>query len=979
MLRTYVIRCTILLAITLTSFAQEPDPNEATQAASQAIPILEENCFKCHDARDKTKGGLSLSAHAGLLEGGNTSPAIDLANPAASLFLEMISYKDEDHEMPPDGKLPDTQIETLTEWIMLGAPWTEGTPQNENDPPTLMHGLEFGDKALWAFEPITFPPLPETSDPEWAANPIDAFVLARLDQARIDHAPQAEKSELIRRLFYDLIGLAPTTEQVAAFVHDDDPNAYEYVVDYLLTSKHYGEKWGRHWLDLVRYADSNGYERDSNKPFMWRYRDYVIKAFNEDKPYDQFVIEQLAGDELDAPDADARTATGFNLLGLWDDEPADPLLARYDNLDDIANTSAQVFLGLTMGCARCHGHKLDPIPQADYYRFLSFFEGINTENRQDSSLRFLGSPFEKRVKEYKSKNREKQSEIASLKLRELLLDFRDEFIKDMPEKAAEENITTPDLTDLTYRFNRGEWDALPDFTKIEPEGTGILPFGLFGLPRDVPEDNIGFVYEGMLRVPKTGDYTFYIDALDGIRMTINEKPIMNAEGLRGNKEQLGKKEYTTKLNKGLHPIQLACFIKGGPFRMRLEWSGPSVEKRHLTVRGDYRRYHETLQGLFEDFGNEVQGPKARAEFQRLRSRSRNERGRSNADDMAAMVSEDGPEAPESHILLRGNPHTQGKIVQPGFPEIFRTPDPALPSPYKNDNSSGRRRILAEWIASPSNPLTARVMANRIWQFHFGRGLVRSSNNFGAKGDRPTHPQLLDWLAADFIDGQWSMKRLHKTILMSNTYRMSSRPNPTNLAQDPINNLLWRFDIRRLTAEELRDSLLQVAGNLNTTMFGPGIYPVMPEEAAASSSTGTGKWGESSPEEAARRSVYVHARRSLRLPILASFDAPEGDISCPIRFATTQPTQALGMLNSTFVNEQAKLLADRVTKEVGDDPRSQVQRAIEIVVSRTAREEEIEQGLLYIQEMQSEPNFSTEKALERFCLLALNLNEFIYID
>ncbi len=970
----------VFLMVSLPCFAQGNESDETGLVMNRALQIIETSCFECHDARNEMEGGLSLTSESGMLEGSDLGPVIDRANLGSSVLLEMLSYRDEDHEMPPEEQLPPAKIEALTEWILLGAPWPERSGADDDAPPPLMHGLQYDDEALWAFRPVERPPVPQTRDSAWAANPIDAFVLEGLNRAGLEHAPPAEKGELVRRLFYDLTGLAPTTEQSAAFANDPNPDAYEQVVDYLLASEHYGEKWGRHWLDLVHYADSNGYERDVNKPYMWRYRDYVIKSFNEDKPYDQFVVEQMAGDELDQPDATDLTATGFYLLGLWDDEPSDELLARYDNLNDIVDTSAQVFLGLTMGCARCHSHKLDPIPQSDYYRYLSFFEGVDTRNRRDRVLRYIGTPFEKQVAEQKAQRLKEHLEITERELGALTVEFRNALLETLPEVAASCNVVKPDLEELTYHHYSGRWDALPEFLELEPEREGSLEFGVLGLPPKIPNWDLGLTYEGLLRVPASGEYTFHIDGVDGIHFSIDGELVFEDGGLGATVKGLSVNDFTVELKEGLLPIQIASYSKGGAYRMHMEWSGPGIEKRILAVRHGIDGYQRSLERVFNDHGEAVLGPRKAAAFKRLRSIRQQASGpKRESEKKAAVISEKGSEPPETHILLRGNPNSQGKIVKPGFPEIFRTPDPVLPSPYQNDSSSGRRRILAEWIASPSNPLTARVMANRIWQFHFGRGIVRSSNNFGAKGDRPTHPELLDWLAAEFVEGGWSMKRLHKTILMSNTYRMSSRSIPDNLAADPTNNLFWRFDMRRLTAEELRDSLLQAAGNLNTAMFGPGIYPVMPPEAAATSSTGLGKWGTSSAEEAARRSVYVHTKRSLRLPILTSFDAPEGDTSCPVRFSTTQPTQALGMLNSAFVNEQAQILASRVLDEVGEDSRSRVRRAIEIVVSRVARDEEVEEGLRFIEGVQSAAGLSDDKAFERFCLLALNLNEFIYLD
>jgi hypothetical protein len=635
----------------------------------------------------------------------------------------------------------------------MGAPW----PGADRTAPKATRRGEFRitarDRAHWAFQRVKRPPVPAVKDRAWVANPVDAFVLARLEAKDLRPNPPASKRALIRRLYYDLTGLPPTPGEVEAFVADGSPDAYEALVERLLASPHYGEKWGRHWLDLVRFAETNSYERDNPKPFAWRYRDYVIRAFNQDKPYDHFVREQLAGDELADSTADALIATGYYRLGIWDDEPTDRLQARYDGLDDIVATTGQVFLGLTVDCARCHDHKIDPIPQKDYYRLVAFFQNINH-----------------------------------------------------------------------YR-NGGPTD-------VRPIDTGR--------------------------------------------------------------------------------------------------AGPAAS--------------------------------------RWRTR-----------EQALCVTEAGRTAPPTYVLLRGNPHVKGARVEPAFPVILGGRAPVLPAPPEGARSSGRRRVLADWIVSGDNPLAARVMANRVWQYHFGRGIVRSPNNFGLQGDKPTHPELLDWLAVELVRQGWRLKPLHRLILTSNAYRMSSRGDRTALAADPANDLLWRFDMRRLTAEEIRDSILAVTGTLNPRMYGPGVYPAIPREVLASQSMPGKGWGKSSPAEQSRRSVYVHVKRSLLTPLLESFDLAETDRSAPVRFSTTQPTQALHLLNSAFLNRQAALLAGRLRREAGDDAAKQVRRALFLATARPPTDAEVKRGMGLIAAFQEKDGASAKMALEYFCLLVLNLNEFVYLD
>lgn len=669
------------------------------------------------------------------------------------------------------------------------------------------------ERNYWAFQPIQKPPPPDVSDEAWSPNPIDAFIYRKLDEQGLEPADPASRRTLIRRAHYDLVGLPPSPEEVRAFVNDPDPNAYGKLLDYLLTSPHYGEKWGRHWLDIVRYAESNGYERDTDKPYIWRYRDYVIKAFNEDKPYDQFVKEQLAGDELDCVTPDSIAATGYYRLGIWDDEPVDPLQARYDVLDGVVDATAQAFLGITLGCARCHEHKLDPIPQADYYRFLAFFDNI-TDMSKTGIVRSILSPFKESVRQQKIR-----------------------------EKKAYENALQEDIANF--------------------ENTVLV-------------------------------------------------------------------EIAKRLNQSHtkpQPISAESIAEYSQFRKALAAS----KKRRVPGK------------------------------------------------WAAAVEERGAERPETYVHMRGNAHVHGDRVEPGFLTVLDTPKPEIEPPQNEPPTTGMRRALAEWIASPDNPLTARVMVNRIWQHHFGRGIVRTPNNFGAIGMDPTHPELLDWLAAEFIDSGWSIKHMHRLIMTSNTYRMASTGNPDGLQKDPENDYIWRFEMRRLTAEELRDSVLAVSGTLNLRMGGPSFYPDLPEEALATSSQPDFIWGESPEEELTRRSIYIHYKRSLLPPLLTDFDLADTDNSCDVRFVTVQPTQALNLLNSEFVNEQAAHLADRLRREAGEEIQDQVALGLNLVTQREPKPDEIDRGVQFARELREDYDLPPEKALQRFALLALNLNEFIFLD
>jgi mono/diheme cytochrome c family protein len=803
-----------------------PTAEQAAFFEKEVKPILRANCVSCHGGEEKVKGGLRLTSRAELLKGGRSGPVVSLDNPDESRILEAINY--EGLKMPPKGKLPQAQIDVLTRWLKMGVPWPAEAVVKRGPPP-----VDDNARRFWSFRPVARPELPAVQDTAWVRNPIDAFVLAKLEAAGLRPAPPADKVALLRRVYYDLIGLPPTPQEVDAFLADDSPNAYEKVVDRLLASPHYGEHWARHWLDLVRYAESNSFERDGTKPFVWRYRDYVIRSLNADKPYDQFIREQLAGDELEPVTPDGVIATGYYRLGLWDDEPVDPVQALYDDLDDVVRTTGEVFLGLTVGCARCHDHKIDPFPQKDYYRFLAFFHGF-----QRYGVRSAES-------------------VAKASLRPITI---------------EEDPPPPPVLD-----------------------------------------------------PK------------------------RARQLAEIEKQLAAIEE-----------QVRPHLEGGE-------------------RDDFQ-YEQHRERLIKKYVPKVISAEAFERYQALRKQREELKSGKAATPQALCVTEIGPVPRETFVLKRGNPQAQGDKVEPGFPSVLTTREPALPAPDPKAQTSGRRRVLAEWIASSDNPLTARVLVNRLWQYHFGRGIVRSSSNFGYGGTPPTHPELLDWLASEFVARGWKLKAMHRLVVLSNAYRMSSRRDEAAYAKDPENDLLWRFDLRRLTAEEVRDSVLAVSGNLNRKKLGgPSVYPPMPKEVLAGQSMPGAGWGKSTPEEAASRSIYVHLKRSLALPILSTFDAADPDASCPVRFVTTQPAQALGMINGDFLNEQAKVFAESVQKEAGADAAAQVRLTLRRATQRVPTEAEVERGVKFLAGLREKHQLPADEALRRFCLLALNLNEFIYLD
>lgn len=963
----------LLVLLAPVAAAQEvkaPAPNspEARFFESKIRPLLAENCFRCHGGGKRIRGDLNLTTLGGMLTGGGLGPALVPGEADRSLIIKAIRYTDKDLKMPPTKKLSAEQVDLLTQWVKMGAPW----PGAEAVKVAEKKGFRIRpeDREHWAFQPLQRPPIPEVKNKAWVSNPIDAFILARLEKKGLQPNPAASKRELVRRVYFDLTGLPPSPQEVEAFVNDTSPKAYENLVERLLHSPRYGERWGRYWLDLVRYAETNSYERDNPKPHIWRYRDYVIRSFNEDKPYDQFLREQLAGDELPNPTADSIIATGYYRLGIWDDEPSDPLLARYDALDDIVATTSHVFLGMTVDCARCHDHKIDPIAQRDYYSLLAFFHNINHyRNGGPTDERPLLFGEARQQHEQKVRALEQQRNRVQEQITVIERDFRGAY-----EKQFGVNAVGSDLDDLHYRFYRSAWNSLPDFSTIKAEESGKLPRNLFDLSPRTRDQAIGFVFEGTLIVPETGRYTFFLDSDDGSRLLIDGKKVLEYDGIHGVGSE---KNAAVELQKGRLPIKLEYFQNQFGYGLHVAWSGPGFERRLLSATEKVKT--ADLNRAMAEQGRRVLGQARFQQYQQLKQQLKQLKQQQVPAEMALCVTEAGTRAPETFVLLRGNPTAKGDKVEPAFLTVLNVPAPSIPTPEAGVKSSGRRTVLADWLTAKDNPLPARVMVNRLWQYHFGRGIVRTPSDFGLQGSPPTHPKLLDWLATEFIARGWKMKDMHRLIMTSQAYQMSAKANPKALEVDQDNDLFWRFDMRRLTAEEIRDAILAVCGNLNLKMYGPGIYPEIPPAVLAGQSVPGRGWGKSSPEEQARRSIYIHVKRSLLYPLLESFDLAEPDRSTPVRFSTTQPTQALGMLNGDFLNKQAGIFAERLRREAGDDTRAQVQLALALATSRPPSDDDIRRGVDLIQALQSEDGASREVALRYFCLVVLNLNEFMYVD
>jgi hypothetical protein len=874
----------LLFAVTLNA-----QPAKRVSFSKDIAPLLTQRCMECH-GREPLMANLDLRTREGALKGAKHGPVIVPGNAAEShLYRRLIGQ--ETPPMPLGERLTDAEIALIKNWIDSGAEWDQGRALAPGATSTASEKkLTEQQRRYWAFQKIAKPSVPAVQDRQWAQNPIDAFVASKLQDAKLKPNPRTDRITLIRRATLDLTGLPPTPEEVQAFVSDNSPDAFAKVVDRLLASAQYGERWGRHWLDLARYADTNGFKTDEPRPNVWRYRDYVIQSFNEDRPYDRFIREQIAGDELYPNDLNARIAVGFNRH--FTDESNQPVieLRRQETLNDITDTVGAVFMGMTYGCARCHDHKFDPILHKDYYRLQAFFANIR---EQDDLVLLSGSELE------------------------------------------------------AYKQKLAAWDAQT---------------------RDIRNEMHAMV-EPMAKARR--DY-YTIRFSEGTKLALKTPP-----------------EQRT-------PLQELLAIKATP--------QITYEDRALVNFKD------------EEFGTAPLTAAQKKRFADLEAELRKFDASKPNPPMAQTIIDHSRQAPKSFVLAAGNWDVPREEVQPGFLSIIDPVDPRIVAP-QGVNSTGRRSVLANWLADPKNPLTPRVIVNRIWQHHFGRGIVATASDFGVMGERPTNPQLLDYLASTFIENGWSMKKLHRQIMLSNAYQQSSAFQAQAAAVDPDNKLLWHYDRRRVEGEVVRDSMLFVSGLLNSKMGGPGINPPLPPGAGGGGRGGairagfagaTGGAGNAGVRAAAagnegadvnRRSVYVFLKRNAVYPMLEAFDAPNPQESCSRRFRSVIPSQSLMLMNDPLVMEWSRALAGRVLNDGGLSLDQQVDRAYRLALSRmpNADERAAVQDFLRTQtalhagrlarnekpplpaELPAGMDASRAAAFVDFCHTLLNSNEFLYVN
>ena len=961
----------VALLFSGTASAADANPEAARFFKEQVHPLLKTHCIKCHGG-EKTKGGLTLTSREAFLKGGESGAAFDPANPAKSRMLDMLSYRDAEHEMPPAGKRPQAELDVFRKWLEMGVPYDPALETNAPQTVRTKPVDSWEERTnWWAYKPVRKEGPPKVAESALARHPVDAFLEQKRAEKGLRPNPPATKEQLARRAYYDLTGLPPSPEEVTKFVADPSPDAWPKLVDALLAKPQYGEKWARHWMDVVRYAESEGFERDNEKPHIWRYRDYLIEAFNKDLPYDRFILEQLAGDEIAVPTFESLAATGFLRLMQWDDEPSDRLQAKYDILADNVQMASEAFLGMTMGCARCHDHNKDPISQKDYYSFMSFFHGLRDYGGTRNNPQMWAPEADRERLDLEHTQRLAAMDAKYNRQRDILLEWyakaapanapRKESVVLVAARGGAENSWQHTAKEPPYNwraesFAPKDW-SLEDATSVQAGGAVWMraKFGLAEIPADVFLD---LEYGGNTEVFLNGTPILQGRNLPVGRRAIELQPNFkrllhtgaNFLAVRAHVSESGTLPKVS-LHSGHTPLTLAERLLRGPKKSEQ----PELDR--LAGGGD----------LLANLKNATTAWIAEA-------------ARPVGTPVSAAA-EDGANPAPLAIHRRGSPQNLGDPVEPAFPAVLTSkgahPQPA--QPVAAGKSSGRRLALANWLVQPENPLVSRVAVNRIWQHHFGRGLVPTPNDFGRLGELPTHPELLDYLARTFIEKGWSLKAMHRLLLTSQAYQASSTGTQESLSKDPENMLFWRYPMRRLTAEELRDSILSVSGVLVPKMFGPPVHPPLPRAVLETQSVPGRNWPAESEEETARRTIYVHVKRSLSVPLLSDHDQAPTDTPCAVRFVSTVSTQALGLLNSEFMERQSRLFATRLRREAGADLTAQIRQGLHLVLQRAPRDSEIALCRQTCEKLKNELQLSDETALQRFALIALNLNEFIYLD
>jgi mono/diheme cytochrome c family protein len=919
-------------------------------------PVLAEHCFQCHSAtHKKKKGGLLLDSREPMVQGGESGPAIVPGDPDRSLLIKAIRYLDPDLKMPKPGKLADAHIDDLVTWVKMGAPWPEGKIAAT----IAVKPFDLAERAKhWSLQPIQMPIVPTVANPRWCRTPVDKFVLARLEAAGIKPALPTDKRTLLRRVTFDLTGLPPTPQEISDFLIDDSPTAFEKVVDRLLASPHYGERWARHWLDLVRYADTLGHEFDFELPDAYRYRDYVIRAFNDDLPFDQFAIEQIAGDLLESPRRHPTERFNESIIGtgFWrfceaKHSPVDVRGDQADHIDNQIDVFGKAFLATTIACARCHDHKFDAVTTQDYYALSGYLQSGRPQRA------FIDDP--RPTRNQIAKLRALQDEIRGLLAidtkampavaapvsgaAEVFVDFRKDDFKDwfVSGEAFGDRPSQPGAILV------GEDAKRPIKWMVAP---GIAHSGLVsGALRGVLRSPMFIIDKDALHVRAVGRQSKIRLILDGLQLI--QEPIYGGLDINVNHGDA---------------------LKWVTFNLSM-WRG---HRAYLEFVDESAGYIGVEQVVFSDgpppaadgTGGMAGQPCTDDAAKPLRDILALYRAieRSIKPSRRAQALEEGTPIDEK-VFIRGNHKNLGQVVPRRFLEVFQTRIPAA-------KAAPARLALAQKLVDPANPLTARVFVNRLWKHHFGEGIVRSVDDFGVQGTRPSHPGLLDWLAARFVQDGWSVKKMHRLLLLSSVYQMSSQANADSDRSDPDNALLHKMPLRRLDAECIRDSILAASGSLRDHLYGPSVMPNL-----TPFMEGRGRPRESGPLDGnGRRSIYLAVRRNFLSPLLVAFDFPTPFTTMGKRSVSNVPAQALALLNNPFVLDQANKWGSRVANDK-TPPRERISRMVEAALGRPPVHRELDDWCAFIEEEgRTFGNVDDPRVWADAAHVLFNLKEFIYI-
>jgi len=990
------------IALTLTVVSTAP-LSAGDQFVEKVAPVLRQRCIVCHNDL-KLRGGLDLTTRDGLLKGGESGPVVIAGKSNKSRLVGMVSGATQ--KMPKQGaKLTAEEVADLRQWIDDGADWPKTLTLNDGE-------KRRAGPDWWSLQSLKKPPLPGVKDQGWVRNPIDAFILATLEAKGLKPSPEADRATLLRRVTYDLHGLPPTPEEVDAFVNATTPDAYEKVVDRLLASPRYGERWGRHWLDVVHYGDTHGYDKDKPRPHAWHYRDYVIRSFNEDKPFPRFIKEQLAGDVLFPNDSEGIIATGFIAAGPWDfvghvelrEGTVDKEKTRLLDRDDMVTSAVGTFLSLTAHCARCHDHKFDPIPQKDYYRLQAVFAGVDRGDRPFADKEHLEKRniLAKRQAELGVEREsllKKAGAVSSPELAKV-----DEELKNQREQLAK----LPKLETKPSSTN-GYHSAISPTADVEKwvqvDLGKSLPFDVIRLiparPTDFP-DTPGFGFPARFTVTASDDPTFAkAEILADHSKAEFPNPGDKAFVLRPTKQTaryvrvtahrlwLRSNDYVFALaemqvESGGKNVALGAKVAAMDSIEAGRWSTKNLvdgfdSRQSLPDRSD-PKIAAQLDEREELMTNiEVKETQRRKLADALIDPAMRAALSKNVAELAVAAKELEslakpelvyaalPHAPRSiHVLRRGDVERPLDLVQAGGLACIKGVDADF-KVAKPDDEGARRAALAEWIADRKNPLSWRSIANRVWHYHFGKGIVDTPNDFGWNGSRPTHSELLEWLAIQVRDNGDSLKHLHRMIVLSNTYRQASRFSADAAKIDSDNRYLWRMNRLRLDAEQVRDSVLAVSGQLDLKMGGPGfeLFRYKDDHSPIYDHDDLAKINDPATF---RRTVYRFTVRSVPNPFLDCLDSADPNLNTPVRNTTLTALQALALLNDPFMVKQSEYWAERL-RRISDEPEKQIEAAYRLAFGRMPTAEE---KAALIENVK-------KHGLANACRVLLNANEFVFVD